>query len=114
MKLIASKSFRNLKFDQLKNCSNKTERIRKIHLTIARLKEKTEHFVQKLKTDLPGALFERVVDFTKKAQLSQHTKTKERHIKKFLNLQNKKLKKIKTGNERQTIDHIVQGELQDR
>ena len=65
------------------------ERIRKVHLTITKLKEKTDHILQKLKTVLPGELFERVVDFTKKAQLSQHTKTKERQIKKFLHLQNK-------------------------
>ncbi len=88
------------------------ERVRQVTFAIEALKEKADHFLQRLKSLLPAAVLERVIDFTKKAQLSQHTKSKERQIRTFQNLQLKSKNRSKTEilNWRQKTDYSTQEE----
>ena len=65
------------------------ERVRQINFTIEALTDKLKHLNQKLKTALPDTFMEEVLNFIKKAQLSQHKKVKERQSRKFQNLQSK-------------------------
>ncbi|XP_050957575.1 uncharacterized protein LOC127158535, partial [Labeo rohita] len=59
------------------------ERIRQVHFTLEVLKQENKLLHQKLATKLPEEILYKVTDFVQHAQLAQHTKSKERQIKKF-------------------------------
>ncbi len=92
------------------------ERVRQVHFTIEALKEKADHFLQRVKSLLPVAVLERIIDFIKKAELPQHTKSKERQIRKFQNLQlkSKNSSQSEILNWRQKTDYSTQEETLNR
>ncbi|XP_049914604.1 uncharacterized protein LOC126398968 [Epinephelus moara] len=92
------------------------ERVRQTHFTIEGLKEKADHLLQKLTSLLPEVVLGKIIDLTKKAQLSQHTKSKERQKRKSHNLQirsNTNKTEILTWRQK-THTNPTQDEMQDR
>lgn len=91
------------------------ERVRQAHFITEGLKEKADHLLQKLTSLLPEAVLGKIIDFTNKAQLSQHTKSKERQKRKFHNLQiRSNTNKTEILTWRQTTDNPTQDETHDR
>ncbi|XP_060756880.1 uncharacterized protein LOC132867932 [Neoarius graeffei] len=72
------------------------ERVRQVHFTIDALQNKTKLRFEELTALLPSEVLERVSDLTEKAQLSQHTKGKERQMHKFQKLLSKTTSSGKT------------------
>ena len=69
----------------LRNAERKllNERIRQINFTIEVLNQKFGILKEKLTSGLPTNVFDRVSEFVRVAQLSQHNAMKNRHIEKF-------------------------------
>ncbi len=62
------------------------ERIRQTNFTIGVLKEKVTDYEEHLFTSLPGEAFDRIQEFTTRAQLAQHESMKKCHVDKFSRL----------------------------
>ena len=75
-----------------------------------------DHLFQKLKSLLPAAVLEKITEFMKKAQLTQHNKSKERQVKKFqkLQLKNNSTNKKEILTWGQQTNHAAQDITHDR
>ena len=67
------------------------ERVRQCNFTINVLTNKASEFSEELRTRLPGDICDQVEQFTARAQLIQHRKSKERQQNKFARLSNSPL-----------------------
>ncbi|XP_047457867.1 uncharacterized protein LOC125018165, partial [Mugil cephalus] len=73
-----------------------SERVRQVNFTIDALKSEAEHCFCKLTSQLPEDILEKVSKFVEKAQITQHTKGKERQKRKFQVLQTRHNRKHKS------------------